>query len=30
MDGDWTKVGIGVASGVWGSQSSIFTNLDLR
>ena len=30
MDGDWTKVGIGVARGLWGSQSSIFTNLDLR
>jgi uncharacterized protein YkwD len=30
MDGEWTKVGIGVASGLWGSQSSIFTNLDLR
>ena len=30
MDGDWTKAGIGVASGLWGSQSSIFTNLDLR
>jgi uncharacterized protein YkwD len=30
MDGDWTKAGIGVASGLWGSQPSIFTNLDLR
>jgi uncharacterized protein YkwD len=30
MDGEWTKGGIGVASGLWGSQSSIFTNLDLR
>ncbi len=30
MDDDWTKVGIGVAGGRWGSQSSIFTNLDLR
>lgn len=30
MDGDWTKAGVGVASGLRGSQSSIFSNLDLR
>lgn len=30
MDGRWTKAGIGAATGLWGSQSSIFTNLDLR
>ena len=30
MDRDWTKAGVGVARGLWGAQSSIFTNLDLR
>ncbi len=30
MDGRWTKAGVGVASGLWGKQSSIFTNLDLH
>jgi len=30
MNKTWKKAGIGVASGRWGSQSSIFTNLDLR
>ncbi|HSK33296.1 MAG TPA: CAP domain-containing protein [Propionicimonas sp.] len=30
MSKSWKKAGIGVASGRWGSQPSIFTNLDLR
>ncbi|HEY3339898.1 MAG TPA: CAP domain-containing protein [Propionicimonas sp.] len=30
MDGHWSRAGIGAATGLWGSQSSLFTNLDLR
>jgi len=30
MDGRWTRAGVGVAAGVWGTQDSIWTNLDLR